>query len=26
LGCGATVFVLALNAVWTDTAEVDTNR
>ena len=26
LGCGATVFVLALNAVWTDTAEVETNR
>lgn len=26
LGCGATVFVLALNAVWADTAEVETNR
>ncbi|SIO35029.1 hypothetical protein SAMN05443247_04277 [Bradyrhizobium erythrophlei] len=26
LGCGATVFVLALNAVWTDTAEVEANR
>ena len=26
LGCGATVFVLALNAVWTDTGEVETNR
>jgi hypothetical protein len=25
LGCGATVFVLALNAVFTDTAEVETN-
>lgn len=25
LGCGATVFVLALNAVWTNTAEVGTN-
>ena len=26
LGCAATVFVLALNAVWTDTDEVETNR
>ncbi|OKO86620.1 hypothetical protein AC629_16235 [Bradyrhizobium sp. NAS80.1] len=26
LGCGATVFVLALNAVWTDTAETETDR
>jgi hypothetical protein len=26
LGCGATIFVLALNAVWTNTVEVETDR
>ena len=26
LGCGAVVFVLALNAVWTNTVEVETER
>ena len=26
LGCGAAVFVLALNAVWTNTVEVETER
>ena len=26
LGCGATIFVLALNAVWSNTAEVETDR